>query len=216
VINDESEVKLGWLEMPPGKKIMTKEVNEETFVASVYEGFQHYGIAGKHVDFLTCSMPDGSNDIEKYFLALLKEFENWGRKKHEISYAATYVNGQHVHALVYGRPFMKVFWIHLLWEHATHNKGHSIRIKTVRGDKQKRSDMYRIVDYMTVGQRRKHDGAIKVREQEQRRLLSGSVHAVYSPSDGFHELSPPGIRYIVSTYWGLPSVDDQAMLNAET
>lgn len=105
------------------------------------------------VEFLTISVPKGSGiDLEKCFQSLIIRIVGRNNKS-KIQYAGVFVGAPPEHAhLFWVKPYVRWNRLNAMWFEITEGYARGIVSKTVKGDKSKRNDVRRIVEYITVGQ----------------------------------------------------------------
>lgn len=107
------------------------------------------------VEFATFSVPKGSGiDLQQSFEVLLKRIS--GKAWRKIAWSAVWVGNpsEHVHVLWY-KPYIRWNRLTAIWADIIHAKP-QVFCRTVKGDKSKRNDVRRVVNYM-IGQTHHRD-----------------------------------------------------------
>jgi len=105
------------------------------------------------VEHLTISVPRGSGiDLEKSFESLIIRLVGRGNKS-KIQYAGVWVDSPPEHAhILWVKPYVRWDRLNAIW--ADIIKTHPMIVsKTIKGDKSKRNDVRRLVNYLVEGQR---------------------------------------------------------------
>jgi len=135
-------------------KITSDEIEQLTFTNLCYEGLHNYQLGKKVVRSLVLSIDVSDNtDIMLYFEKFVNDVKSqFARANFE--YILSCVNHQHIHCLaVY--PFVDFAILSRIWQNIT-GRISQINVKFVKGDKSEKSEVQRLVDYIST-QKAGHD-----------------------------------------------------------